>query len=656
MIKTVFVLIIISFSISNGQIFDDSTDIKTDEVISDLLPEPSEESDNSDLYDAIEEFISNPVNINEAGLTDLLKVPFLDITTANRIVEHREKFGHFFSVYELYSIEGLSKDIVEKIYPFLTVNTKTPDIENSFLSNSSFKMRSKIQEDLQERNGFVEKKFAGSKYKIYNRFLGSFNNLELGFLTDKDPGENSITDFSSYFLSVKKVAFIHNIILGDYLIKWGQGLALWSSYGFSKGADAVFTVKKNSRTVSRYASASEINFLRGSALNLGWENFSFTAFYSRNKVDANVDSVSQGILSTPIDGLHRTENELAKKGSTSETVYGSALDYQSNYINTGILFYSTSFGNSYIPGSIYDIKGKNFNYTSIFYDLLLNNINMFGEMVFDGLSVASINGIEIRACKELIFLTAVRNYPRNFNNIHGFSFGEKSGAGKNEFGIYYGVRWNSPAGLFNFYFDQFKFPYASYRMPLPSSGYEFLLDYKNKFIKNFETGIRFKYENKEITFDENGLIKIGSRIKKLSLVEFNYKLSKQIRMKGRFEYNNINLNNLTEEGFLTFQDIHFYLSSALNLYTRIAFFKTASFNSAVYEYENDLPGTLISSALFGEGVRWYFVLKMKPYKLVTISCKYSETFKPKENYLGSGLLEIDGNLDNRFSIQLDFKY
>ena len=127
-------------------------------------------------------------------------------------------------------------------------------------------------------------------------------------------------------------------------------------------------------------------------------------------------------------------------------------------------------------------------------------------------------------------------------------------------------------------------------------------------------------------------------------------------MRGRFEYNNINLKNSTEEGFITFQDIHFYLSSAINLYTRIAFFKTDSFNSAVYEYENDLPGTLISSALFGEGVRWYFVLKIKPYKLVTISCKYSETFKPKENSLGSGLLEIDGNLDNRFSIQLDFNY
>jgi len=656
MVKTVSILIIILSGISGGQNLDDSTGIKTDEVISDLLQEPNEESDNSDLYDTIEEIISNPVNINEAGFKNLMDVPLMDITTAEKIIQHRKKFGHFFSLYELYSIDDLSENTIRKIYPFLIVSNKEPEKENSFFSNSVIKLRSKIQDDLQERKGFTEKKFAGSRYKIYNRFTADFNNIELGFLTDKDPGENLINDFSSYFLSIKNTGFINNITLGNYLIKWGQGLALWSPYGFSKGADAVFPVKKNARIINRYISASESNFFRGAALNFYWKDFSFTGFYSRNNIDANVDSVSQGILSTYVDGLHRTENEMAKKGSTSETVFGLAIDYHNNFINTGVLFYNSTFANSFIPGSIYDINGKNFNYTSFFYDFFLKKINLFGELVYDAVSVSSINGIKIQACKELIFLAAVRNYPGNFTSIHGFSFGEKSGAGKNEFGIYYGVRWNTPAGLFNFYFDQFKFPYASYRMPLPGTGHEFLLDYKNKFYKNFESGLRFKYENKEITFEENGFIKIGNRIKKISRIEINYKLSRLVRMKGRFEYNNIVINNLTEEGFLTFQDVQFYLPPAVKIYARIAFFRTDSFNSAVYEYENDLPGTLISTALFGEGIRWYFVVRIKPYNQVTVSCKYSETIKPRENSMGSGLLEIDGNLDNRFSIQLDLNY
>lgn len=657
--KVIFLLLFISFNVASGQALNDSTSISAEEIISDLQQEPTEESDNSDLYDVIEELISNPVNINDAELSELLRIPFMAISTAELILKHRKKFGHFFSVNELYSVENLSKNIIEKISPFLTVSKKAPpkgNANNSFFSNATLHLRSKLQDDLQDKKGFIENKFKGSKYKIYNRVLTGFNNFELGYLTDKDPGENSINDFSSYFLSMKKIGFINKIILGDYLIKWGQGLALWSQYGFSKGADAVFPVKKNSNILNRYISSSENNFFRGAAVNLGFNNFSITTFYSNNRIDANIDSVSHGILSIPADGLHRTESEIAKRKSALETVIGTALDYRNNYLNIGALYYNSSFGNSFISGSIYDIKGNKFNYTSIYFDLFSKKINLFGEFVYDGSSVSSINGIEIQANNNLIFLTTIRSYPRNFNNLHGFSFGEKSGACKNEFGIYYGIRWNSPAGLINFYFDQFKFPYASYRMPMPSTGNEMLLDYKNKFIKNFEARLRFKYENKEVIYNENRITRIGNRIKKISRIELIYKINRQIKLKGRFEYNNIKMNNSAEEGFLTFQDLQFYLSPVFNFYSRIVFFRTDSFNSAVYEYENDLAGTLINAALFGEGVRLYFVIKIKPYKIVTISCKYSETYKPKEKFLSSGLLEIEGNLDNRFSLQLDLNY
>ena len=657
--KAILLLMIISFHAAFGRISNDSAGTRADEIIPDLLQEPSEESDNSVLYDTIEELLSNPVNINNAELSELLRIPFMDISTADLILKHRKKFGHFFSVNELYSIDSLSKQIIDKISPFLTVGKKASykgNTINKFFANSTFHLRSRLQDDIQDKMGFIENKFKGSKYKIYNRVLAGFNNFELGFLTDKDPGENLINDFSSYFLSIKKIGFISNIIVGDYLIKWGQGLALWSRYGFSKGADAVFPVKKNSKILSRYISSSENNFFRGAALNMEFKNFLITAFYSCNRLDANIDSVSHGILSMPADGLHRTENEIAKRKTALETVMGTALDYRNNHLNMGVLYYNSYFGNPFIPGSLYALKGNKFNYTSIYYDLFIKKINLFGELAYDGVSVASLNGIEIQVNKDFVILTTIRSYPRNFNSIHGFSFGEKSGDCNNEFGIYNGLRWSSPAGLINFYFDQFKFPYASYRMPMSSTGNEMLFDYKNKLIKNFEAGLRFKYENKEAVYNENKITRIGKKIKKISRVELKYKFSSQLRLKGRFEYNNIRINNSTEEGFLIFQDLQFHFSPVFNFYTRIVFFRTDSFNSAVYEYENDLAGTLLNPALFGEGIRWYFVIKIRPFKTVTVSCKYSETFKPKDKSLSSGLLEIEGNLDNRFSLQIDLSY
>ena len=57
--------------------------------------------------------------------------------------------------------------------------------------------------------------------------------------------------------------------------------------------------------------------------------------------------------------------------------------------------------------------------------------------------------------------------------------------------------------------------------------------------------------------------------------------------------------------------------------------------------------------MYGEGIRWYLIVRYRPMKLFTISAKYSETYKPKEKSLSSGNNTIDGNLDNRLSLQLD---
>jgi hypothetical protein len=73
----------------------------------------------------------------------------------------------------------------------------------------------------------------------------------------------------------------------------------------------------------------------------------------------------------------------------------------------------------------------------------------------------------------------------------------------------------------------------------------------------------------------------------------------------------------------------------------------------VYEYENDLLGVMPNLAMYGKGIRWYVILKYKPLKFLTLSAKYSETYKPDENYLSSGDNEIIGNVDNRVSFQID---
>ncbi len=80
------------------------------------------------------------------------------------------------------------------------------------------------------------------------------------------------------------------------------------------------------------------------------------------------------------------------------------------------------------------------------------------------------------------------------------------------------------------------------------------------------------------------------------------------------------------------------------------------FNSAVYEFENDLTGVLTNLPMYDDGMRWYLMIRYKPIDIITLSMKYSETYKPNTKTLSSGNNLINNNIDNRISFQIDVNY
>ena len=139
---------------------------------------------------------------------------------------------------------------------------------------------------------------------------------------------------------------------------------------------------------------------------------------------------------------------MSKKAASKSKVIGGVLDYKFlSGMNLGVIYYNTSFDNKFESSSIYDLSGNNFNYFSAYYEFNFSKINFFGEASFDGKSVASINGIQFSANRELIFTTSVRSYPRNYINLYGFGFSEKSGTINNELGSYSGLKWKIPFGV-----------------------------------------------------------------------------------------------------------------------------------------------------------------------------------------------------------------
>ncbi len=659
--KLIFVFILLISSTLYSQI--DTISNSEDEIINDLVDESTKETENSELMEVIENLTLNKIDLNSANAAELQRIPFIDFNNARLIISYREKYGRFFSKNELYSVAGISKETVDKILPFVyieAIETIPYKVRGGFFwdiySDSKIIFRNRTLNDLQQRDGFTENKFIGSPLKLYNRLLWRYkNNFQFGLLTEKDAGEKPLNEFTSFHLFVKDFLVFKSLVIGDYHFQFGQGLALWSPYGFSKGTDAIFPVKKEGREIVPYTSSDENNFFRGAAFETGWKQLNISAFFSKNNFDASIDSASNSIISSPLDGYHRTDSEIARRKTAAETAFGLRLGYNlSQMFSAGFLYYHSSFDKSFQPTTLFDRSGSSFNYYSFYYDAYFSFLNVFGEFSFDGKSVASINNLQYSNGKDFGFVVSIRSYPRNYTNLHGLGFGEGSNI-QNEFGIYTGVKWKTSIGIINFYFDQFKFPNRSYQLPLPSNGNEFLIDLRSKPFTSFETRLVYKFENKEVSADlENGN-QLIRRKRQNYRIEFNKRLGSSINLKGRFEYNNFLLEKTgeKEKGIMFFQEVKIVPIPSLNLYGRITFFKTDSFNSAIYEYESGIPGVLSNLVLYGEGMRWYVVVRYKLPVPLELSIKYSETYKPNEKKLGTGYNMINGNVDNSIVIQLD---
>lgn len=626
-----------------------------------ILEDASEGVDDSQIYDIIEYLTQNPIQLNTASINELLKIPFLDRTRATAIIRHRNMLGGIYNLDQMRFIEGVSFELVEKIIPFIKLGDEQPITfneifdENLQLLNLNFRTRGLY--DLQKDKGYEDGTYPNSRWKLYNRLIISRQNkLRLGALIEKDPGEKQLNDFTSFHFQMKNLDIIKNLVLGDFVFEFGQGLAIWSRYAFSKGSDAVEVLPRNSRGLVPYLSADENQFFRGVSAEANYENYSLSAFFSSRFLDASVDSTTEQITSLVIDGLHRTQTEIRKKDKINERVAGLSLSYSFGEIgNLGLLAYNTKYDHSFENQSVVEPGGSSFTYLSTSYNFFFEKVSLTGETAFRKKSFATLNSLDFAVDKTFSFLVSYRNYSEDYWNLHSNGFGERDFA-QNENGFYVGARWKSIYGTINVYFDQFKFSYLSDRYRFPAQGNDFLVYYTYKPFKNTELRWRYKNEVKQQLTQVNNVYGLASIRKQNLRGEFIYKLKKNLQLHSRIEFvNSVPAAPLSRDnGYLVFQDIKYSPTEYLSFSTRFVFFQTDSYNSRVYEFENDLTGVMTNPGLYGEGMRWYFVAKYNAPYGFSISLKYAELYKPNEKFIGSGSTLIPGNLDNRLSLQMDY--
>ena len=629
----------------------------------DVLEDATTDKEGVEYYDMVEYLLQNKIAVNTASIAELMRIPNVDRRSATAIIRHRNLLGGINNENDLRSAEGVSVELIERIIPYLIFgdvkNVSFFDSINKSFEAIDFTFRSRGIYDLQQDKAFGDGKYYGSSWKIYNRFVVTKDkNIRAGILTEKDPGEKSFNDFTTFHFYARDFGVVKNFVAGDFLFEFGQGLALWSRYSVGKGIETVGILPRNAKGIIPYLSSDENLFLRGAALQFNYNNLNFYTFYSSRNLDGSIDQFTNQITSIRLDGLHRDSSEIAHKRIVTEKLFGLSLDYFfGDTGEIGFLYSTSSYGNEFEKQTLLDPSGNRFDYFAGNYNFSFGNIYFSGEAAYNKISLATINSAEIAVDKNFSLLFSYRNYPYDYWSLHSNGFGEKDGT-QNESGFYSGFKWRTSYGNIYFYYDQFKYPIGDEKLPLAIKGNEFLIYYSVRPFRDTEFRLRYTNQLKENVAVLNGEYGVVSKRNDNLRTELLYKLSKFIQMRSRIEFVKIYPTAVSgsEKGLLIFQDVKYAPTDALNFSGRIVFFQTDSYDSRVYEFENDLTGVMSNPALYGDGMRWYLVVRYNTSFGLSLSMKYSELIKPNEKTMGSGDTLINSNVDNRLSFQLDFKF
>ncbi|MCD4772841.1 MAG: hypothetical protein K8R41_05595 [Bacteroidales bacterium] len=691
-------------SFSQNQIKEPENLLQIEELIETIASNIDTELDYTQIIDELKMLYENPVNLNSENIIKLRQLHLINDLQINNLKKYINDYGSLMSVYELSAIDGFDKETISNILPFSSVK------EIKTHQNISFKKLTKYgknriflryQQLLEKQNGYSNtdsmlainpnSKYLGSPQKYYLRYdYNYFDKIGIGFLAEKDPGEiffkneiNSDTilnilnkklkngfDHYSGYIFINDVKIIKSLCVGDYHLQFGQGLTMWSNLAFGKQADAIF-IKKYPRRIKAGVSANENEFFRGAATTFQINKFDFTIFYSNKNIDACIsetDTISGEIISVNSlqnTGIHRKINEILNKNILNEVVYGGNLSYNSNSFRLGATAFKTSFGSEILlsndPYKKFTFSGKENINTGLDFDILLNKINIFGEIAYSlNGGIAYISGLNISPDPRLSLAILYRNYSKEYQNFFSNAFGENT-SNENEKGLYFGINALLHQKItLTAYFDMFSFLWLKYRNNAPTKGREYL--FQVNYRTSDKTKMYFRYRNKikQLNFeDEYDYLSSPFATKKQSFrYHINYSIFPSVIFKNSFEFSKyLSEEDIRSQGFLIYQDINFRPENLpFDISVRYAMFDTDNYDTRIYTYENDVLYAFSIPSYYYKGSRFYFLMKYKISEFMSCWFRFAQSFYNNKNTIGTDLEEITGNKKSEIKVQLRIRF
>ncbi len=650
----------------------------------DVFPQQSDEISRQELEELIESTFADdetkdveqlltdlqyrrehPFNINTAEACDFESLYFLNPLQISALLEYRKKLGRILSPVELSGIDGFDEHLARLVAQFVVFG---PEKEGKMYFRGHHEVVVRESRLLEEQAAYKDpKKFEGSPYLIHFRYRYSSATLSAGYTGEKDPGESffrgsnkSGFDFNSAFIRFSPDKR-KTIILGDYLVQFGQGLNAWQGFTLGKSSEAVNIARFN-QGIKPFGSSDASDFMRGVAFSLNAGRFRFVPFLSYKKFDANTDSLDGKKIFTSFQttGYHRTKGETEDERSVSRLVAGGAVGYEGRNFSVGVNGTCCHYQYPLVRDDElyyrYLFHGRRHANLSVDYQWSRNKLFVFGEFAWDcGRGFANITGLMYQLSDKVSLAASGRDIGKRYNSPLASSFTEGSRV-NDERGLFFGASILPVAKVtVNMYADFFSYDWIKYTTAGPGKGREFMLQAGYNVVKDWQFTGRYFYECKPVKITSAYSMENFDQIRQSARLQLSGKMGPSFPLKSRFEQSFFRHDHRSN-GFLISQDFGYRPEkSKVTAWFRVAYFNTGDYDARIYAYENDLLYSFSVPALYGEGMRTYLTGKVKICEKLEFRYKVSRSWYFGVQSIGSGYTEIEGNKRTEVKFQLRFR-
>lgn len=663
------------------------------EIISAIIEKQIENTesqlDYTDLQAQLAYFYDNKINLNKCSEQELYQLVFLKQSEIISIVNHRKKYGNLESIYELQAIENLSDETIYFLKHFTEVNESNKQLKFKELTQvGKTEIVLQHENDFQQRLGYKtnEQKaqnkqyYLGSPYRYVMRVKQKIGKrIDLGFTGEKDAGEQFFAgaqsngfDFNSGFLNFKNVWNFSSIIIGDYQANFGQGLTFGSGLSARKSA-YVLNVNRYFQNIRPYRSVNEFEFMRGAAIDYHYKSWQLVTIFSFKNINTNFQNAdtnqlnsTDGFTGFNYTGFNRTTNEIMDKDNVKQSILGIHIQKDFKFLQLGFTGIKTNYSVPFLPSNNlyqkYNFTGNQLLNAGVDYKCLLENALFGGEFsMSDNGAFATTHSLLLALDSKLDLCLLFRHFEPNYQTTFNNPFAENSD-GKNETGFYFGMSYHPLKAItLNTYVDFYKSAWLRYLVDAPSKGYDLLAEIQYNPNKVLSMYARYKFENKQKNEINNNTALndvLASQLREQFRFHLTYKISLWLEAESRFELSHFNtLNAAQANGTVIYQNLKYsFFKNKISLQTRLVLFDIENYNARIYAFEDNVPYTYSVPMYQNSGVRFYFMTSYKIAKNIKVYGRFSQTQYSNIKSIGSGLEQINGNVQSDLIIQVQISF